>query len=404
MTDFRNPQIDFDITSHGTLIEAQENGKTVFKADFDGKELSFSILYDFTETPLALHSGALFGDSVRIKIFHCRIELYVNGVLCDEEWPYGNNYLKSAEISACRVSPVFSEAVFTPVKDIPSVTHTFNDIELWQPSQGVFIGDCMPYYEDGVFHVIYLYDRHHHGSKWGKGAHQWAHVSTEDFVTWHAHPMAVEITEGHEGSICTGSHIKKNGVHYLFYTVRTMDSSPAPICRSISFDGYHYEKDKSFGFKLSEKYTSASARDPKVILGEDGLYHMLITTGLAQSGNGCLAHLVSDELDSWRELDEPVYVAPDDNQPECPDYFKLGDYYYLVFSHRSVGEYLYSKKPFCDWKAPKEPKIPCSSVPKGAVVGNKVIFAGYKGNGKYAGTMVFKSAVQGEDGELIFLT
>ena len=37
---------------------------------------------------------------------------------------------------------------------------------------------------------------------------------------------------------------------------------------------------------------SSSARDPKIIQGEDGLYHMIITTGLAESGKGCLAHLV----------------------------------------------------------------------------------------------------------------
>jgi hypothetical protein len=30
-----------------------------------------------------------------------------------------------------------------------------------------FAGDCIPFYHDGTFHLFYLFDRRHHGSKWG---------------------------------------------------------------------------------------------------------------------------------------------------------------------------------------------------------------------------------------------
>ncbi len=45
---------------------------------------------------------------------------------------------------------------------------------------------------------------------------------------------------------------------------------PAPICRSISKDGFHFEKDNKFRFFVSEKYDAVTARDSKVIKGEDG--------------------------------------------------------------------------------------------------------------------------------------
>ena len=71
---------------------------------------------------------------------------------------------------------------------------------------------------------------------------------------------------------------KKYDTHYLFYTVRMADNSSAPIRRSVSKDGYHFDKDNDFSIILSKKYNGESARDPKVISADDGLYHMFLTT------------------------------------------------------------------------------------------------------------------------------
>ena len=120
---------------------------------------------------------------------------------------------------------------------------------------------------------------------------------------------------------------------------------------------------------------------------------------------GCVwnvAHLTSTDLDNWVEKEEPIYVSSDECQPECPDYFKAGDYYYLVFSHYGKGQYLYSKKPLSDWQKPDLTTIPCKSVPKSALWKDKIIFTGFNGEGLYAGTMTFRSAHVGDDGQLVF--
>ena len=135
--------------------------------------------------------------------------------------------------------------------------------------------------------------------------------------------MAVPITDPTEGSICTGSWIRNGATEYLYYTVRRGRGIPAPICRSISDDGYHFKKDTDFGFTVSDKYHAASARDPKVIKGEDGLFHMLLTTSLLSEGKGCLAHYTSADMETWQDVGEPIYIAPDAAQPECPDYFRF---------------------------------------------------------------------------------
>ena len=96
--------------------------------------------------------------------------------------------------------------------------------------------------------------------------------------------MAVEIDDPSEGSICTGSWIREGDTHYLFYTIRSCDGTPAKICRSISKDGYHFEKDRAFAFTLSDTYKGVSARDPKLVLDAQGRYHMFLTTSLTESG------------------------------------------------------------------------------------------------------------------------
>ena len=394
-------QITASVSREGELFRFEKEGRKAACCEARGGRVFFSISYDFREKPLTLEGAASVGDEICVRILPQRIELLVQGKIVDEEWPCGRHELTEEGLTAsaeCRMDPYLPGE-----KEEPAVLGTFTGAEGWQPEENVFVGDCMPFTDGDRYHVLYLKDRHHHCSKWGLGAHQWEHISTADFREWQIHPMAVGIDAPEEGSICTGSWIRKGGTHYLYYTVRTCDGSPASICRSVSEDGYHFRKDPDFAVLLSDRYTGASARDPKVILAGDGTYHMLLTTSLRAEGRGCLAHLVSRDLEAWEEQPEPMYVSPTSDEPECCDYFKRDGWYYLVFSLRSHGRYLYSREPFSGWREPADPMIPCKSVPKAAVWHDRIIFTGFDGHGHYAGTMTFTEAKPAEDGELRFV-
>lgn len=397
-----HPEFRFHIIQSGELFSAAADDTTVLDAAFLENTLTVHIRYDFSETPLTLTAPAKHGDEAALRILPYRIELYVNGVLLDEEWPYGAHALDKAAFRDHGCTLSVTSYTPAPEKE-PGILGTFQNAEGWKPEESVFVGDCMPFSHDGVYHVLYLKDRHHHQSKWGRGAHQWNHISTRDFINWDIHPMAVEIDDPAEGSICTGSWIFDGKTHWLFYTVRMCDGSPARICRSFSKDGLHFEKDRGFSFTLSAKYNAPAARDPKIVRDNDGLFHMILTTGLTESKNGCLAHLVSSDLTEWRELDEPLYIAPDDMwEPECPDYFYKDGWYYLVYSLYAKGHYQYSREPFSGWITPKDPIIPCKSVPKAAIWNDRLIFAGFDGSGRYGGTMTFLEAEVEKDGTLSF--
>lgn len=262
----------------------------------------------------------------------------------------------------------------------------------------------MPFERDGRYCLYYLFDRRGHASKQGLGAHQWAQISSADLKTWTVHPMAVGITEQWEGSICTGSLIQKDGKTYAFYAVRMSDGSPARMTWAVSNDGVHFEKSGCY-FALTEPYEPVSARDPKVFLGVDGQYHMLVTTSLTDGGRfgGCLAHLTSPDLIQWTQHG-PFIVPGYSDQPECSDYFEWNGWYYLVFSNFAIARYRMSRSPFGPWIRPENDLLDTleSQVPKTAAFGDRRLSTGFLARRPrtYAGNAVTHELFQRPDGTL----
>ncbi len=404
----------------------------------NGFTVCVRVFSTYSEEPLTLKARNLDkGTGFGLLIHPWRIELWAGGYLADEEWPAGALFLTDA-CDECLTSAGFTvendpdagdnanlslrasdwhtDCGLSANENAPDVIGHLvssdgkNPAEGWKPlDPGVFAGDCMPYKDvdsDGVerYHVLYLKDRHHHRSKWGKGAHQWSHMSTRDFQTWDFHPMTVSIDDPMDGSICTGSWLKtEEEKHYLYYTIRPIDNSSAPLCRSVSDDGFHYHRDQDFRITLSDRYHGNSARDPKIVKAENG-YHMFVTTSLMQgdlAGRGALAHLLSPDGVNWTETD-PIYVSPSEDQPECSDYFAKDGWYYLIFSLIGQGRYLMSREPFSGWIEPEDNRIPCESVPKMALWNGRILFTGFRGQNGYAGTLTFTEARQNPDGTLRF--
>ena len=247
----QSKKISFTVTNNKENAVFKTNGIKYFGCEYNGSELCIELYYDFKPEPLVLKALAKVGDFAELIMLNYRIELYINGRLADEEWPAGSCII-NGDITG---NFDYEISDFFPAPKVTQrVLGKFRNAFGWKPEEKVFVGDCMPYVNEGRYHVLYLKDRHHHYSKWGMGAHQWAHISSADMLNWQIHPMAVEITQPFEGSICTGSWIKHKGKQYLFYTVRMADGSSAKISRSVSDDGYNFEKDGGFSIFLTDKY------------------------------------------------------------------------------------------------------------------------------------------------------
>ncbi len=350
------------------------------------------------EAPLVLSARAAEEERIVLSCDGHRLALYAGGVLADEEWPIGTTALPDA----LREVPGFAVSD-EPFPEPPFEPRTVRGLAGFRPAPGANIGDCMPFADGGLFRLYYLYDRRHHHSKWGLGAHQWGQITSPDLVHWTTQPLAVPVTDAAEGSICTGSVMRCGDRWHAFFAIRACDGSPAQLTSAVSSDGVHFEKTGRV-FTLPEPYDAPSARDPKVFRDGDG-FTMLVTT--SYRGRGCLAALRSDDLETWT-LGEPALLLDEPTQPECPDCFTFAGHTYLVYGLHLATHYRIFDPETASWRAPRGDGVIAGgrlSVPKAAVFGGRLIFAGWRADppeSVWGGGIELYEGFASSDGTLTF--
>jgi hypothetical protein len=211
-------------------------------------------------------------------------------------------------------------------------------MQYFKPEGARFVGDCMPFFHDGVFHLFYLLDEGHHQGRGGLGGHQWAHASTTDLIHWTHHPLALPASEEWEASICTGSVFHHVGAFHAFYATRMPDWTQH-LSHAVSSDGIAFEKTLPNPFASPPPgYSAFDYRDPFVYADDMGRFQMLVTSKIEnfplQGRGGCLLRLSSDDLQTW-QVEDPALIPSGDSGyacvPECPDRFVWNGWRYLLF-------------------------------------------------------------------------
>ena len=275
-------------------------------------------------------------------------------------------------------------------------------IQYWKPAANFNVGDCMPFFHDGVFHLFYLRDKRHAGSKNGLGAHQWAHASTRDLVHWEHHPLALGVDEECEASICTGSLLHAEGTFYAFYATRLMDWTEH-LSMASSQDGIHFVKQKPNPFASPPAGYAPDFRDPAVFRDDHtGLFHLLVTSSVKDGRGGCLTHLQSRDLRQW-EFSDPLVLGTGANAPECADYFSWNGWYYLLYSPDGMARYLMSRHPWGPWIRPavdvfdvNQPTV----MKTASFTGNRRIGAAWISQVGWGDRVMFREIIQQPDGTL----
>jgi len=217
----------------------------------------------------------------------------------------------------------------------------------YQPAQG-WCGDPMPFYDDvsGEFAVYYLQE--YRPNDWAT-YHPVHRITTHDFVNYGESGEVLPTGDrwAQDAAIGTGSVIKaQNGTYYFYYTGNKYQPSDSE-CRQVimcatSSDGINWTKTS---FRLAPDtwyYYHDDFRDPEVFRTEDGVYHMLVATG--KDGRNVLAHFTSSDCYDWTH--QGVFMTTLwDRFYECPNVFKMGNWWYLVYSelHREIRRVQYFK-------------------------------------------------------------
>ena len=197
----------------------------------------------------------------------------------------------------------------------------------------------MPFYENGKFHIFYLYDARNTMPTF----HPWYKVTTTDFASFadNSEMIPTGTANQQDGALGTGSVFKLNGIYYAFYTGHNGVLDPKEkIMLATSTDLKNWTKDPSFLLQASWGYDRNEFRDPIIIKDKiSGTYKMLIATrsevGLVSNSNvpwrAVIAQYSSSNLRDWT-LEKPFYEDTTTFLTECPDVFTMGDYQYLIYS------------------------------------------------------------------------
>lgn len=219
-----------------------------------------------------------------------------------------------------------------------SVQESGNYATLYKPQAG-YVGDPMPYYNeaDKKFYVFFLQD-------WRNGAptdHPFYYTTTNDYASFQGFTEAIPngTANSQEQFLGTGSFIKDtNGKLFGFYTGHNGNLNPKEkIMLATSDDMQTFIKVPSFTFEAPDGYDKNNFRDPAVYFDTTrSKYVMLVST--LKNGKGVLVRYSSSDLLNWTLIEPLTDFNSDAEILECPDIFKMGTKWYLVFSRINRDE------------------------------------------------------------------
>ena len=300
--------------------------------------------------PLAMLKKPDGEHEVVLNFSGVRWTMYVDGKLLDNDFPFG--YPQWAAKSTWKLD---TESVRLATLYLPAITPTKESapkpdvasVQYWTPpGHNCWVGDVATFFHKGRYHVFYLYDRRHHQSKFGRGAHYFEHLSTADLKTWTEHEAATPL-EAQWECIGTGAPFvfdDKFCIGYGLHTERIYPdekttlpaqmaylkahgctgpfdrSSPgAPIgsSYSISEDGMaHFKKTWNFFHPC---------RNPSVYRDPSGKLRML-------ANNRSKGMWESDSVDSgWRCISSDFPPGGD-----CTFFFRWGKFDYIIGGFKNL--------------------------------------------------------------------
>ena len=240
-------------------------------------------------------------------------------------------------------------------KDWENTTVYFNSMDeiaattYYKPSAGS-VGDPLPFYDpvEKEYKILYL---HNFEQNMEETFHPLWGVRTTDCATYT--PMGEVLPTGRAGeqdaALGTGCIVydEQEKLYYIYYTGErykpAADEDRQVVMRATSPDFKTWTKDPLFRLRGGDYgYSTLNFRDPFIWKMEDG-WHMIVATKPMAAGSrtedkdGCFAEFTSPDLKTWSHAGKFTKMIWD-RFLECPNVFKMGDWWYLTYSDMSSFE------------------------------------------------------------------
>ncbi|MGN8027133.1 family 43 glycosylhydrolase [Microbacterium sp. 22242] len=213
----------------------------------------------------------------------------------------------------------------------------------FRPEDG-WVGDVIPFSRDEVLHLWYLFD----DRAVPKSGMPWHLVTTTDLVHFSEQGVAVPSggPDAEDFNVYTGSVVVDDeGVAHLFSTAQNPERRGSDgrslqlVAHATSADGVlDWVKHPDLTFGAPEGYEPGDWRDPFVFRDGDGDGWRMLVAARHDDGpdrrRGTIAQLKSADLRTWAPV-EPFWDPRRYIAHECPDVFRWGEWWYLVYSEFS---------------------------------------------------------------------
>ncbi len=232
----------------------------------------------------------------------------------------------------------FSLMLTNAAKQEKSYDYKFNFLPEADSGDQGYVGDTMPYYEDGTYYIYYLKDR---GDSFNHSVYL---ATTKDFIHWEEkqEPILKAEGTGQEMMIGTGSVVKVNEKYYFFYTGNNGGTEWKKEHRGEAILVAEGDSPTSFTRKEGWKIEPTASgvhdfRDPQAYY--DAANHQIVLTITTPvGGNASIVKYTLNE-DLTNATDGGTIYSRDASvikgtvyNLECSDTFKFGDKWYLTFS------------------------------------------------------------------------
>lgn len=289
------------------------------------------------------------------------------------------------------------QAFFLPAKDGDS-----------QP----YVGDPMPFYEDGTFYIYYLKE------KGDSRNHSLYLATTTDFVhyTEYDDPVLESTPAAQDDWIGTGSVVNVEGTYYLFYTGHT--DGPMEYKEKVMLakgdSPLAFEKVADWELVPPEEIgQKRDFRDPQAYYDpEAGTITLTVTA--AQDGVARIQKFTLSADLTQSTYDGIILTDPTASfyNLECSDTFRIGDTWYITYSGQDdTLWYAKSATPYGPYDEPVRTDGKLFYAAKHVEDGENAYMVGWarrqemmsltSGVTDWAGNLVVQKLVQKEDGALV---
>lgn len=248
-------------------------------------------------------------------------------------------------------APVITDKNLSETTTFLKSTEPSNYTTYYKPYVG-YVGDPMPYFDpiSREFRILYLQDDRDGNSTIYHPIHE---LATKDAASYTSFREAIPCgpATSDDPAIGTGSTVydAASKTYYTFYTGHKGTEPREVILLATSPDCKSWSKDPSFRLPapVEAGYDKNEFRDPYVFYDEDAqLYRMLVSA--LKSGDGYIIEFTSTNLHDWNLQPQPFFTNIWGRFYECPDVFKMGNYWYMVYSSQgtkgepAVVQYFYA--------------------------------------------------------------